>query len=144
MEEDAARHVWGYPWWVKAGFAALFVLTAWGAVVARWPGALAIWGYGAPLLSGWACLEAFRRTLVLTARHLESRDLLGGVRRIALDDVVEIAFGGRPALKVTGREGDAIEVPRLFGGIRGIAAVIADGVAARGVTVRRSTAPRSS
>lgn len=139
MAAAAPTRVWIYPWWLKAGLAALFALTAWGAFAATWPGILALYGYGAPLLAAWACLEAFRRRLTLTDSHLESRDLLGGVRRLALDEIVQLAYGWRPALTVTDREGRSIEVPRLFGRSRPIAETIAAAASKRGVRIERST-----
>lgn len=144
MASEAAVRVWTYPWWLKGALAALCLLTGWGAFAATWPGVLAIYGYGAPLLTAWACLEAFRRRLTLTTTHLESRDMLGGLRRLALEDLVQISYSWRPALTVIDAGGNMIEVPRLFGGIRAIAESIAAAASAQGVKIERITPPRSS
>lgn len=130
---------WTYPWWLRAALSALLALTVWGAFAATWPGILAVYGYGAPLLAAWACLEAYRRRLTLTAAHLESRDMLGGVRKLSLDEIVQLTFTWRPALMVTDRNGNTVEVPRLFGNVRRIAEAIAAAAQARGVRIERST-----
>jgi phytoene dehydrogenase-like protein len=70
--------------------------------------------------------------------------MLGGLRRLALEDVVQISYSWRPALTVMDAEGNVIEVPRLFGGIRAIAESIASAASARGVRIERVTPPRAS
>lgn len=129
--------VWRYPAWLRFGLLALGAVTVWGAFAATWPGVLKIYGYGAPLLCLWALSEAWRRQLVLTATHVASRDLLGRVVAVRLDDLTRIVIARRPGLTLSIANGGVIEVPRLLGNPRRIAAALEQAMVARGVRIEK-------
>jgi hypothetical protein len=129
--------VWRYPWWLRWGLSALGAITVWGAFAATWPGVLKIYGYGAPLLCIWALFEAWRRRLVLTETHVASCDLLGRVIAVRLDDLTQIAIALRPGLTLSISEGVVIEVPRLLGNPRRLAAALEEAMRRRGVRIEK-------
>lgn len=139
LPDDLGRpvRVWRYPAWLRWGLSVLGALTVWGAFAATWPGVLKIYGYGAPLLCIWALFEAWRRQLVLTETHVASRDLLGRVIAVRLDDLTQIAIAWRPGLTLSIAEGVVIEVPRLLGNPRKIAAALSEAMQRRGVRVEK-------
>lgn len=129
--------IWRYPWWLRIGLSVLGAITIWGAFAATWPGVLKIYGYGAPLLCIWALFEAWRRRLVLTETHVASCDLLGRVIAVRLDDLTQIAIALRPGLTLSISEGVVIEVPRLLGNPRKIAAALSEAMRRRGVRIEK-------
>ena len=128
---------WRYPAWLRWGLLALGAITIWGAFAATWPGPLRIYGYGAPLLCAWALLEAWRRRLVLTETQVASRDLLGRWTSVRLEDLTRIAIAWRPGLTLSTAERVVLEVPRLLGDPRRIAAELEEAMQRRGIRIEK-------
>lgn len=128
---------WRYPAWLRIGLLALTAGTLAGAFAVAWPGWLALWGYGAPVLCGWAALEAWRRRLTLTGDRLVSRDMLGRETSVPVDAIRTIVLGSRPGLTIHDAEGPKIEVPRLVGSRDAILRALREAMEKRGVRVER-------